>query len=73
MELTEPVRIRGQRQLEFKRALAGHSVQGAFPGLFLQEDEGVIKILAHPKAGRLCLWHMSFSFFFVAAFLLLAT
>ena len=62
MELMEPVRIRGQRQMEFKLALAGHSIKGGFPGLFLQEVRGVIRILAHPKAGRLCLWHISFSF-----------
>lgn len=73
MELTEPVRIRGQRQLEFKLALAGHSIEGTFLGLFLQEVRGIIRILAHPKARRLCLWHISFSFLFVTAYLLLAT
>lgn len=55
MELTEPVRIRGQRQLEFKLALAGHSIEGAFLGLFIQEVRGIIRVLAHPKARRLCL------------------
>lgn len=55
MELTEPVRIRGRRQLEFKLALAGHSIEGAFLGLFLQEVRGIIRVLAHPKARRLCL------------------
>lgn len=55
MELTEPVRIRGQRQLEFKLALAGHNIEGAFLGLFIQEVRGIIRVLAHPKARRLCL------------------
>lgn len=32
-------RVRGQRQLEFRPALAGHSIRSAFPGLFLQSRE----------------------------------